>query len=75
MGPRVGTRGQVESAHASFYFSTISSGLNAIAAVVLQDVIYLYIAPKMTESVASIVVKVLGECTRVSRVFPDSEPL
>ena len=42
------------------HFSTISSGLNSIAACVLQDVIRAYFVKDMTEKRATLVSRILG---------------
>ena len=45
--------------------STISSGLNALAAVVLQDMVRPFCLPEMNESTAANVSKGLGRRTAV----------
>ena len=40
--------------------STISSGLNALSAVILQDIIKQYISPNITESRATLASKIIG---------------
>ena len=42
------------------YFSTISSGLNSIAACILEDVIRAYFVKEMTESRATLVSRIIG---------------
>ena len=48
--------------HKTFLYScsTVSSGLNSLSAVVLQDVIKSYIAPDISEKKATMVSKILG---------------
>lgn len=42
-------------------FSTISSGLNSLSAVVLQDLIKPYCAPKVSDQRATLISKGLGK--------------
>ena len=49
----------------STYFSTISSGLNSMAACILQDVIRAYFIPEMSEKQATWTSKGLGKTPSV----------
>ena len=48
-----------------FVFSTISSGLNSIAAVILEDIIKAYIAPDISEHKATRATQILGKISFV----------
>lgn len=43
------------------YFSTVSSGVNSLAAVTLEDIVKSYIKPDISEKWATRLAKILGE--------------
>jgi len=45
----------------NFIFSSLSSGINAMSAVVIEDIVKVFISPNISNARATVCVKIMGK--------------